>query len=714
MSDLTLHLDFETFSEASLKLCGVYRYAMDPTTEILSCCWAVGEEEVNTWVPCITLEEARRFGLPTKDYVEDIENAPGDHTRKMKAWHYGPTCPAPLAAAVASGTTFAAHNAQFERAIWQAVVVKRHGGPRTKPQQFVCTAARSAASGLPRSLDGVGMALGTQHQKDSEGAKLLKMFAMVRKPTKHDSRKRIMPLDAPSEFKRLVQYCQQDVRTERDVDKEVPHLHPLEQKLFAFDMQINERGLFIDIPLVEKTSRVVARLESDIVAEVKRLTVTPEYPEGLRPTQRDKMMGFFQSIGVELENMQADHVRKYMKKNATRLQDTARRLLMLRMEAGKASTKKLASMMAFCGPDQRARGTLLFYGAHTGRWCLEEDTLILVRDERGVIRKRKIQHVRSTDALWDGFEWVRHAGVVASGEKEIIEHDGVRASADHEVWVSENKKMRLEDAARLGARIWRSQPWALYALTFANGKRYIGISTRPHRRFGDHVAGKTGVAVQNAVRRHGPPHMAIIRWVDGKTEAQRLEKKAIADYRTNEAAFGYNLTMGGEAGPGFKPEVQRAASAKGVARLSELRKDPAFAARLNSAVSKGTRASTAHAEANRAKSAQRRGKPSKNPDAARASFKLATLAKQKKSADMRELGLLKKQTKPVPREEKNRRIAASVKKHFQSKTPEERKAVTAAARSAVVWDDNRRRLQRDVMSRAIKEYWRKKREAQNV
>lgn len=349
----SLHLDFETFSYAPLRVCGGYAYARHPSTEILCACWAVDEEEVCTWVPWVDIDEAKKFGLP-----------------RNKFWFYGPVVPLPLFAAIASGMKIIAHNAAFERAIWQSVVVKKHGGPPTKRAQFVCTAARAAAANLPRSLDGVGMALDTKQQKDTEGSRLLKLFAMPRKPTKSDDRTRIRPLDSPDEFKNLCLYCAQDVRTERDVDKLVPELHPMEQKLFAFDMLINERGIRIDIPLVRKASIVLKTLEADIVAEVQRRTKCEEWPEGLRPTQRDKMMRFFESIGVFLENMQADHVRKYLRANVATLPALARELLLLRIEAGKSSTKKFVSMLAYAGdaPDHRARGTLLFNGASTGRW----------------------------------------------------------------------------------------------------------------------------------------------------------------------------------------------------------------------------------------------------------------------------------------------------------------------------------------------------------
>lgn len=351
MNASTLHVDFETFSRASLKLCGTYQYARHPTTEILVCCWAINEDDVDTWVPSISKAQARELGLPAH-------------------WYYGPRCPQPLAAAVRSGMQFAAHNAQFERAIWQAVVVRRHGGPTTRRSQFVCTAARSAASGLPRSLDGVASALGVLNQKDKEGSRLLKLFAMPRKPTKTDSRDRIQPIDAIQDFVALCAYCAQDVRAERDVDALVPQLHPSEQKLFEFDMLINERGLRIDTKLVAKTSVVVAALELAIKKEVNILTKSEQYPEGLNPTQGVKIKQFFADQGVMLENLKKDYLNKYLLKNASTIPDVTRRLLMLRMEASKASTKKLASMLAYCGDDvlERARGTLLFSGAHTGRW----------------------------------------------------------------------------------------------------------------------------------------------------------------------------------------------------------------------------------------------------------------------------------------------------------------------------------------------------------
>lgn len=345
-----IHLDFETYSALDLKRCGAWRYSVDPSTEVLYCCWAVGEDDVQTWCPALIKPQAVKLGFPSN-------------------WHYGPTIPKRLADAVSQGYLFYAHNAQFERYIWENILVRRHGAPRSQRSQFRCTAVRAAAAGLPRKLEFAAMALGTAQQKDTEGARLIKLFCQPKKVTKKDPRSRIFPADNPLQFIRFGEYCGQDVRTERDIDKQIPQLHPNIQRLFELDMLVNERGVGLDIPLVKRAAVIVRQLEGVINTRVQVITKCEQFPEGLRPTQRDKMMQFFSSIGVELENMQADYIRKFVRANLRSLAPVAKELLILRIEAGKSSTKKFAAMLAYADPrDNRARGTFLMFGGHTGRF----------------------------------------------------------------------------------------------------------------------------------------------------------------------------------------------------------------------------------------------------------------------------------------------------------------------------------------------------------
>ncbi len=94
------HLDFETRSACDLTECGVYKYAEDPTTEILVACYAFDDEEVQTWRPALD----------------------------------GP-CPARLVEHINSGGIVAAHNYNFERVISNSDAARKIGFPALSIKQ---------------------------------------------------------------------------------------------------------------------------------------------------------------------------------------------------------------------------------------------------------------------------------------------------------------------------------------------------------------------------------------------------------------------------------------------------------------------------------------------------------------------------------------------------------------------------------------------------
>lgn len=328
MTTETGHVDFETFSELDIRKVGAHRYARHPSTEVLIACYLLpGMHEVATWLP--------------------RQEAP----------------PARLMAWVRQGGKVGAHNAAFERAIWRwALRGRQHKGiPEVKDNQWVCTAAKAAASGLPRSLDKALKAAGLEVSKDLEGSKLINVFCKLRKPTKADARTRILP-EQDARFQRFIEYCQQDVRGEVALDEALPDLIPRQRRMFLLDMAMNDRGLPIDIPLVRKALKVVKTLEEDIGRRVSALT------GGLKATQVAKMIEMFAERGLDIANMQKNTIEEALKD--TNLDAGTRALLELRVEAGKASTKKLISMMACADPDDWVvQGGFLYHGAHTGRYA---------------------------------------------------------------------------------------------------------------------------------------------------------------------------------------------------------------------------------------------------------------------------------------------------------------------------------------------------------
>jgi DNA polymerase I-like protein with 3'-5' exonuclease and polymerase domains len=136
------------------------------------------------------------------------------------------------------------------------------------------------------------------------------------------------------------------------------------------------------------------------------------------------------------------------------------------------------------------RGTLpvqlRYYAAHTGRWggdgklnlqnlprggalkksilapeghvivdsdssqieCVVADTRVLTRD-RGYI---KITDITTRDLLWDGIEWVRHAGVVFKGYREVIEYGGITGTPDHVVYTTSGR-LPLHEARTQNAEL---------------------------------------------------------------------------------------------------------------------------------------------------------------------------------------------------------------------------------------------------------------------
>lgn len=326
MSDIA-HLDFETYSAIDIRKVGAHRYARHPSTEVLIACFYLPEiDDIVTWLP---------------------------RTEKM---------PVKLRRYIEGGGVIAAHNANFERLVYQHALKRMHPDiPTIEKKQWVCTAAMAAASGLPRSLDKALHAAGSKKTKDPEGAKLIKVFSVPRKPTKNDDRTRILPEDMPEKFEAFIKYCRMDVEGEMELDYLLPPLRRREAMFFRLDMLMNDRGLPIDMPLVEKTLEVLGELERRNLEEVQKLT------GGVKASQVAKVLELLEERGLVLENMRAETIRTALKDQS--LDADTRRLLELRVEGSKASTKKLQAMKLCADPDDHVvQGGFLYHGAHTARY----------------------------------------------------------------------------------------------------------------------------------------------------------------------------------------------------------------------------------------------------------------------------------------------------------------------------------------------------------
>lgn len=122
------HMDFETRSEADIKRTGAYVYAKHHTTLPLCLCVAKNDGPVYLWTP----RRFRRVGA----------NQPRIDRKALRTL------------ALDQDSLVEAHNANFERVIWQHIMVERFGLPPIPLERWRCSAAKAAALNLPRSLEG--------------------------------------------------------------------------------------------------------------------------------------------------------------------------------------------------------------------------------------------------------------------------------------------------------------------------------------------------------------------------------------------------------------------------------------------------------------------------------------------------------------------------------------------------------------------------------
>jgi DNA polymerase len=322
----TLHLDFETRSTVDLPKVGAWVYAGHPDTEVLVCCYAVDGGLVKRWTP-------------------------GD-----------PTPPEIIEAATNPDWLVYAHNAQFERYIWQHVVGPQYGWPSIPLAQWRCSQARVLALALPGRLETAATALGLKHQKDVTGHKLMRRMSKPRKARKGEDPSKVYYLEDPSSLTRLYYYCAGDVSAERELVEKTPPLVPQEQELWGLCAKINDRGFYTDGELIEGALKIVRETPIKINAELQAVT------SGAVPSFRkdNKLKPWLAARGCELQNLQKETVAAALGRDD--LSPEVRRVLELRQAGSHAASHKMVLLSQNRGADGRVRGAFRFHGASTGRW----------------------------------------------------------------------------------------------------------------------------------------------------------------------------------------------------------------------------------------------------------------------------------------------------------------------------------------------------------
>lgn len=319
-----LAIDIETYSDISLTDCGVYRYTDSEEFQILLFAYSVNNEDTRI------VDLAQGEKLP-----EQIVNMLVDGTVIKTAF-----------------------NANFER-----TCLSKHLGIYLEPDAWRCTAVQASLLALPLTLEGVGAVLGLDKQKMSEGKELIKYFCSPCKPTKaNGGRIRNLPCDAPEKWELFKTYCIRDVDVEKQI-RERLWRYPIpekEQAFYCMDQRINDRGIMVDLELVNHS--VACDLLYKETAAEKAYTLT-----GLdNPNSVSQLKEWLERKGLCVDSLAKDVVRELVGQTNGAVQE----MLKLRLATSKTSVKKYEAIERSVCHDSRVRGLLKFYGANrTGRWA---------------------------------------------------------------------------------------------------------------------------------------------------------------------------------------------------------------------------------------------------------------------------------------------------------------------------------------------------------
>ena len=333
-----LMMDLETKSDIDIAKSGVYRYADSPYFDILLFAYSVDDAPVQV----VDLASGER--LP-----EEILNALTDDRIQKHAF-----------------------NASFER-VCLSVWLRRNYPERfvsygssedacgnyLSPNAWRCTMVAAAYLGLPLSLAGVGAVLQLQQQKMSEGKALIRYFC-VPYDTVNGVPQFHTPADSPEKWNVFRAYNQRDVETEQAIERRLSRF-PVPEFVwqeYALDQTVNDRGIQVDLQLVQQAIRMDALTKDKLLQRMKALTHLDN------PNSVYQLLGWLETQGYPSDSLGKTQVQELIKT----AREPVRSVLELRLQLSKASVKKYQAMQNAVCSDGRARGMFQFYGANrTGR-----------------------------------------------------------------------------------------------------------------------------------------------------------------------------------------------------------------------------------------------------------------------------------------------------------------------------------------------------------
>lgn len=324
-----LSIDLETYSSVPIAKAGAYKYVQSPDFEILLFAYSVddGPVEIVDLAQGEILPEWLYEAVKSPDYIKH------------------------------------AYNAAFE---WYCL--SKFYGFLLPVDQWRDTMLHGLYCGYTAGLDATGKALGlpAEKQKLSVGKALIRYFCVPCTPTQSNGgRTRNYPKHDPDKWNLFKTYCLGDVVTEMEIDRRLSNF-PVPaaiEKQWQTDLLINARGVAVDMGMVRGALEIDALARENLTREAIEITGL-ENPNSVSQLTR----WLEKATDTPVSDLRKDTVAAMLESEA--VTGTANRVLEIRQELGKTSTKKYDAIEAAVCGDGRVRGLLQFYGANrTGRWA---------------------------------------------------------------------------------------------------------------------------------------------------------------------------------------------------------------------------------------------------------------------------------------------------------------------------------------------------------
>ena len=350
-------VDIETFSDVDIKKAGLYKYSQSPAFEILLIAWAVNDGPVR--IVDLTVDPGAEGAGREYQALQDFLRVYNDRDTMLHAY-----------------------NAAFEHTCLNEWA-RRRGLPERPIGDWRCTMAHGLYCGYTAGLGITGEAMGLPQDKRKLGigAALIRRFCVPQKEKakplldgllgEEDSLTKVRRYIAaePEKWNLFKEYCKQDVATEREIERRLKKwpMTAMEQLIWELTCDANAGGVGVDTELVDSALAIGAAEQARVEAEARALS-------GLdNPKSVQQLMKW---LNTELETDAETEITDLRKQTVTGLlqagvdSDKATRMLELRQQMSKTSTKKYDALAAATCGDGRVRGMLFYYGANrTGRWA---------------------------------------------------------------------------------------------------------------------------------------------------------------------------------------------------------------------------------------------------------------------------------------------------------------------------------------------------------